>query len=119
MYALKGSSTVRRQQPVSVSPDSSKPARAIVQPPSIHTHQRDEQHIVVGADAVALDAGAKAQSDEHDSQRSNGHGGDARLALPAFGQPHAGRDRRRPFCGSIGRHLVRWEAGGGCWVVNG
>ena len=58
MYASKRPNNVKREQPVSVSPDPSKSAWAIVQPPSTHTHQRGEQHIIVGADVVALDAGA-------------------------------------------------------------
>ena len=60
MYALKCSSNVRRGQPVSVSPDPSKYAWAIAQPPSTHTYQRGEKHIIVGAEAVELDAGDKA-----------------------------------------------------------
>ena len=118
MYASKRPRDIRREQPVSVSPDPSKSAWAIIQPPSTHTHQRGKQRIVVGANVLALDADAKAQGDENSGQRSNGHAGDECLALPAFGQVHAGRDLWSPFYGSIGRHPVRWEAESGCWMVD-
>ena len=54
MYASKSPSNVKREQPLSVSPDPNKSALAIVQPPSTHTHQRGEQHVVVGANVPCM-----------------------------------------------------------------
>ena len=66
MYALKCSSIVRREQPISVSPDLRKCAWAIAQPSSTHAYQRSEKHVIIRAEAVELDSGDNTQGGEYD-----------------------------------------------------
>ena len=117
-YWRTGTSKTGKEQPGSVSPDLSKSAWVFVQPPPINagrsddknggkTHQRDEKHVVISTDAAELDAGAKAQGDEHGRQHSHGHAGGAQLGLLALGQICATRYRRQPSYGATSCHPVR------------